>query len=251
MAPQIGKLLIMGYLFSCFDPILTIASVLSYRDPYEDENVFFFIYSNQEVNCIFSFVTPIDKLPEIDQIRRRFSNNTMSDHLMLINIYQAWKEQRNYHEKNQFCLENFLNSSHMKMIDKIRNQLRHLIQDYFASYTGFNYCRSLFELIHFCFLKADANRNQDNDNLICSLMCAGLYPNIARICLSSIKSSKRPCLLETKFEKRVSIHPRSINAKLRVNLLNLTYLLAECSLLTRDQCRITNYQNYPTSNFGK
>jgi len=33
LPPQIGKLLIMGYLFSCFDPILTIASILSYRDP--------------------------------------------------------------------------------------------------------------------------------------------------------------------------------------------------------------------------
>lgn len=33
MSPQIGKLLIMGYLFRCFDPILTIATILSYRDP--------------------------------------------------------------------------------------------------------------------------------------------------------------------------------------------------------------------------
>ncbi len=60
----------------------------------------------------------------------------MSDHLMLLNIYQEWKNQRNYRDKNHFCFENFLNSNHMKMIDKVRNQLRHLIQDYFASYTG-------------------------------------------------------------------------------------------------------------------
>jgi HrpA-like RNA helicase len=85
-----------------------------------------------------SFVTPIDKIQEIDQIRRHFANNTMSDHLMLLNIYQEWKSQRNYREKNHFCFENFLNSNHMKMIDKVRNQLRHLIQDYFASYTGSN-----------------------------------------------------------------------------------------------------------------
>ena len=56
---------------------------------------------------------------------------------MLLNIYQEWKKQRNYREKNRFCFENFLNSNHMKMIDRVRNQLRHLIQDYFASYTGF------------------------------------------------------------------------------------------------------------------
>ena len=60
----------------------------------------------------------------------------MSDHLMILNVYQQWKNQRNYRDKNQFCYENFLNSNHMKMIDKVRNQLRHLIQDYFASYTG-------------------------------------------------------------------------------------------------------------------
>ena len=60
----------------------------------------------------------------------------MSDHLMLVNIYHEWKRQRTYREKNHFCFENFLNSNHMKMIDRVRNQLRHLIQDYFASYTG-------------------------------------------------------------------------------------------------------------------
>jgi len=78
----------------------------------------------------------MDKIQEINQIRRRFADNTMSDHLMLLNIYQEWKNQRNYRDKNHFCYENFLNSNHMKMIDKVRNQLKHLIQDYFASYTG-------------------------------------------------------------------------------------------------------------------
>lgn len=90
----------------------------------------------KEKNLTCRFVTPIDKIDEIDQIRRCFAENTMSDHLMLLNIYQQWKNQRNYREKNQFCFEHFLNVNHMKMIDRVRNQLRHLIQDYFASFTG-------------------------------------------------------------------------------------------------------------------
>jgi hypothetical protein len=57
-------------------------------------------------------------------------------------------------------------------------------------------------------------------------MCAGLYPNIARIRLSPDKSSKRPCLFETKFEKHILIHPRSINAKLRVNYRSLFSVLS-------------------------
>lgn len=78
----------------------------------------------------------MDKTHEINEIRRRFSGNTMSDHLMLVNIYEEWKKQRNYRDKSNFCFENFLNSNHMKMIDKVRSQLKHLIQDYFASHTG-------------------------------------------------------------------------------------------------------------------
>ena len=84
----------------------------------------------------YRFVSPIDKIQEINETRRRFGEKTMSDHLMLLNVYQQWKNQRNYRDKTQFCYEHFLNSNHMKMIDKVRNQLRHLIQDYFASYTG-------------------------------------------------------------------------------------------------------------------
>lgn len=175
MAPQIGKLLIMGQLFSCFDPILTIAAVLSYRDP---------------------FVSPIEKIHEINAVRRRFAGDSMSDHLMLLNVYQEWKRQRTFRDKNHFCCENFLSINHMNMIEKVRNQLKHLIEDYFASRAG------------------DANTNRNNHDLICALMCAALYPNIARVRLSADNSSKRPCLLESKFEKRIAVQPRSINAKI-------------------------------------
>ena len=60
----------------------------------------------------------------------------MSDHLMLLNIYQQWKNNEIIEKTNRFSFNDFLNSNHMKMIDRVRNQLRHLIQDYFASYTG-------------------------------------------------------------------------------------------------------------------
>lgn len=32
--PKLGKMLIMGAIFHCFDPILTIVSGLSVRDPF-------------------------------------------------------------------------------------------------------------------------------------------------------------------------------------------------------------------------
>ena len=47
-------------------------------------------------------------------------------------------------------------------------------------------------------------------------MCAGLYPNIARVRSPCGRSSRRPCQWETKLEKNIQIHPKSINSKLRV-----------------------------------
>ena len=60
----------------------------------------------------------------------------MSDHLMLLKIFQQWQQQHTSQAKNNFCYEHFLNSSHMMMIDRVRVQLRNLILDYFGSFTS-------------------------------------------------------------------------------------------------------------------
>lgn len=60
----------------------------------------------------------------------------MSDHLMLVNVYNQWRKQKTFREKNRFCFENFLNLNNMNMIDKVRVQLKRFIEDYFGSLTG-------------------------------------------------------------------------------------------------------------------
>lgn len=78
----------------------------------------------------------MEKSNEIDLIRQRFADRTMSDHLMLLNIYREWRKQRNSREKSDFCFEYFLNLNHMKMLDKVRQQLKQLIEDFFGFPTG-------------------------------------------------------------------------------------------------------------------
>ena len=34
MDPQTGKMILMGAIFSCLDPILTVAATLSFKDPF-------------------------------------------------------------------------------------------------------------------------------------------------------------------------------------------------------------------------
>jgi len=55
----------------------------------------------------------------------------------------------------------------------------------------------------------DFNRNSNNEALVRSVICAGLYPNVARI----VNVSRKGARLTTLNEKKVSIHLKSVNAK--------------------------------------
>lgn len=61
--PQIGKALVLGCMLGCLDPVLTIAAVLSQRNP---------------------FVMPMSKKEQADQAKRRFAQvqkkNVLSSH---------------------------------------------------------------------------------------------------------------------------------------------------------------------------
>ncbi|AQL02149.1 hypothetical protein ZEAMMB73_Zm00001d045376 [Zea mays] len=53
--PNIGKMLLMGSVFQCLDPVLTIAAALAYRNP---------------------FVLPIDRKEEPDAVKRSFAGDS-------------------------------------------------------------------------------------------------------------------------------------------------------------------------------
>ncbi len=53
--PNIGKMLLIGSVFQCLDPALTIAAALAYRNP---------------------FVLPIDRKEEADAVKRSFAGDS-------------------------------------------------------------------------------------------------------------------------------------------------------------------------------
>lgn len=53
--PNIGKMLLMGSIFQCLNPALTIAAALAHRDP---------------------FVLPIDRKEEADDAKRSFAGDS-------------------------------------------------------------------------------------------------------------------------------------------------------------------------------
>lgn len=59
VSPRIGKMILFGAIFSCLDPVLTVASVLGFKDPF----VFPLVSSNRSNSLPTQFLTIIAFTP--------------------------------------------------------------------------------------------------------------------------------------------------------------------------------------------
>ena len=108
--PFVGKMLLLGAIFCCLDPVLSIAASLSFKEP---------------------FVIPLGKEEAADDKRGELANNTMSDHLTIANALAGWETSE---DKEQFCFEYFLSDSVMNMLHKLKQQYgQYLYQQQFLN----------------------------------------------------------------------------------------------------------------------
>ena len=59
VSPRVGKMILFGAIFSCLDPVLTVASVLGFKDPF----VFPLVSSNRPNSLPTQFLTKIAFTP--------------------------------------------------------------------------------------------------------------------------------------------------------------------------------------------
>ncbi|VDP91923.1 unnamed protein product [Echinostoma caproni] len=85
--PQCGKLLLLGSVFSCLEPALIVAACLSYRDPFE---------------------IPMERESQAHRKRMELSQNTLSDHWVLVSVIQKFRRLTSAYARRQFCEEYFL-----------------------------------------------------------------------------------------------------------------------------------------------
>lgn len=104
--PRVGKMLLMGAIFQCLEPVLTIAASLSYRNP---------------------FVLPIDRKEEADEAKRSFAGDSYSDHICMLRAFEAWQLAKLGGREVQFCWQKFLSSSSLQMMENMRNQFCDLL----------------------------------------------------------------------------------------------------------------------------
>ena len=175
--PQLGKMLLFGAIFSCLSPILTIAACLSFKDP---------------------FVIPLGKEKEADGERRRLACGENSDHLMFANVFKQWQLEceRGYGAGQEFCWRHFVSPANLKMIKDMRVHFAQYLYD----------CNFLTSPNP---SHSTANELSEDIKVIQAVVCSGLYPNVARILRP--KHNQKPPTFYTKTERRVSLHPKSVN----------------------------------------
>uniref|UniRef100_A0A5B7AYU7 RNA helicase n=1 Tax=Davidia involucrata TaxID=16924 RepID=A0A5B7AYU7_DAVIN len=141
--PKLGKMLILGAIFNCLDPILTVVSGLSVRDP---------------------FLTPLDKKDLAEAAKAQFSRD-YSDHLALVRAYEGWKDAERDLAGYEYCWKNFLSAQSMKAIDSLRREFYSLLKE-----TGLIDSNS-----------TTWNAWSLDEHLLRAVICYGLYPGICSV----------------------------------------------------------------------
>ncbi|KAJ8476961.1 hypothetical protein OPV22_020688 [Ensete ventricosum] len=217
----IGKMMLYGAIFGCLSPILSLAAFLSYK---------------------FPFVSPKDEKQNVERAKSVLLGMSLnneyaseesykqSDHLLMVVAYTKWARilhQDGTRSAQQFCRSFFLNSSVMYTIRDMRVQFGGLLADiglvdlpkHLLSYE-----RRKDKLDSwFSDMSQPFNLNANHPSIVKSIICAGLYPNVAAttegivnsaLAGTTLLASGLPLKDQTVLsdgKREVHIHPSSVN----------------------------------------
>ncbi|KAG8960615.1 hypothetical protein FRC03_006323 [Tulasnella sp. 419] len=187
---RLSKMLILGTVFRCIDPVLTIAACVSSKP---------------------LFSAPTERRDDMSQARKRFATGN-SDLLTDLNAYDRCTTQRSGGNASlrKFCEENFISLSTLRDISSLR-------QDFFGALASIGFVPIAS--------KSNApqhNVNSSNVNLLKSIILGGLWPRVSVMAIpkaifDKVQAGTVQREHETKEYKiydkalgRVFIHPQSI-----------------------------------------
>ncbi|XP_012267368.2 ATP-dependent DNA/RNA helicase DHX36 [Athalia rosae] len=173
--PRTGKMIILGAIFSCVEPVFSIAASLTYKD---------------------AFYCPLGKEAEASKKKLELGAGQFSDHIALAEALRRFEEAGRRGSPGFFCREYFLSWNTLKLLMDMKSQFaKYLCEMNFLHSTNSNDDRS--------------NRNSNNLALVKAVVGAGLYPNVA-----IVKSVHRHgAKVLTPQDGKVKLHPSSINEK--------------------------------------
>ncbi|XP_062572851.1 ATP-dependent RNA helicase DHX33-like [Saccostrea cucullata] len=183
LEPRLGKTLLIAKENNCLEEILTIVSLLS-------------------VDSVL--VTPQSKREEALAARQKFVSSE-GDHVMLLNIYKAYKAVKG---NKDWCMENFINQRNMKTATEVRKQL-------------YDICERMEFPIKSC---------KNDTTIIRKCLAHGFFMNAAEL----QKDGSEYTSLSSR--KTVSIHPSSVLFRCKPAYVIYNELVQTTKCYMRDLC---------------
>lgn len=181
--PALGKMIVLGVIFRCLDPLLLLGAASEERD---------------------LFTSPLEARQEAKQSKRSYGESH-SDHLAFVNAFRELRSLRVGEGQTvayQHAREKFLHFNAFRNIDQSCQQIEEVLaeagliprvrRDFHSSGIGYG--------------GAELNSNSHNTALIKALLLAGHHPNLA------VKQSSTGVTFRTAGETNVLMHPSSVNA---------------------------------------
>ncbi len=160
---RLAKLLIMGTIFGCLGPMLTVASIMS---------------------CKPLFSAPFEKREEVSKARASFAvGGCRSDLLVDAEAFAQWQsmraERRSNAEMREWCDRHFISASTLRDIQTNRVELLSHLQE-------MGFVRSNYRAVG-GYDDETYDKNAEHTGVLRSVILAGLWPSIIRIDLPSAK----------------------------------------------------------------
>jgi HrpA-like RNA helicase len=196
-----GKMCLYGAFFRCLDPALTLAAVLTNRDPW---------------------MAPLPLKEEAGAKKNSWSlNHFRSDPLVTLRAYTHWDEKTrkgHFREATQFCQENFLGKITLGQIQQVKDDLFRSMDKagIFDAILGENQkyrpaaMRSRYNMV-----TEELNKNSGSLPMLAALIAMASVPNFA------VRTKER--VYRTSQDKSCQIHPSSVQ-HVKHTKLNEDYL---------------------------
>ncbi|CAK1587025.1 unnamed protein product [Parnassius mnemosyne] len=183
--PAAGKLLLLGALFGCLDRAASVAAVWSFKDPFQ---------------------LVIGKEREVDEAKRSLTLGEPSDHIAISEAILQWEHCGSRRQKHDFAYDHFLSNNTLELLVDMKRQLGDNLKQ--MGFLASGDVRSSWE-----------NRNANNLSLFKAIVAAALYPNIASVRWTNMKSRNPNKQIKvnayTPEEGKTSLHPSSVMAPLK------------------------------------
>lgn len=179
--PSLGKMIVLGVIFRCLDPMLLLGAAAEERS----------IFHN-----------PLDRRREAQARHMTFVQGSSSDHVAFLNAVREMRKLRDTRSQSamfDFARSNFIHVGAFRAVDATAKQIEEILVE--ARLIPFTpaHARNDFE-----YGDPSLNENSKNVPVIKALALAGLHPNIA------VSTGGRT--FRTPGEKGTVIHPSSVNA---------------------------------------